>query len=162
MSKRLVVATLILLVLLAAAGFALGKRTIGDAPTLTVQTVEGKEVVLDLRKGPVLFVAYWCPHCDRFLLTAKEMGLERLPTVVSIWPRDGDTLADVVRETRAKLQRTGWEDTPFYVLMAGSPSYVQGTPTLVWWENGRMKAENPLMMSADRLRAVVSGEGAAQ
>ena len=158
MSKRFVVATLILLVLLAAAGFALGKRTVGDAPTLTVQTVEGKEVELNLRQEPILFVAYWCPHCEHFLLTAKEMGIERLPAVVSIWPREGDTFETVVQGTKEKLERTGWADTSFYVLMAGSPPYVQGTPTLAWWdeEKGKVETTNPLLLSEEELRALLA------
>ena len=123
--------------------------------TIHVQDANGNDAVVDLKNGPVLFVAYWCPHCEHFLRTAKEAGLDRFPTVVSIWPRQGDTLKDVVRATKAKLDRTGWGGTPFYVLMDDAPSYVQGTPTLAWWDGKRIQAANPLEMGPEEVKRLI-------
>lgn len=122
---------------------------------LRVQEMSGKDAVVHLKEGPVLFVAYWCPHCEHFLATARAAGLDRLPTVVSIWPREGDTLEDVVRETKAKLERTGWGGTPFYVLMGDPPSYVKGTPTLAWWDGRRIQVKNPLEMRPGELKELM-------
>lgn len=124
-----------------------------SATALAVQTPDGQPATVDLKDGPVLFIAHWCPHCEHFL---RSTSLDALPTVVSIWPRQGETLEDVAQATKAKLERTGWEGTPFYVLMGDAPDFVQGTPTLAWWDGERVRAENPLAMDPNELAAVVA------
>ena len=140
-----------LLVLTAGCGGAQSDTAFSDT-TLVVQTPDGQSATVDLKEGPVLFVAHWCPHCEQFLASTS---LDKLPTVVSIWPREGETLEDVVAATQEKLARTGWEGASFYVLMGATPDYVRATPTLAWWDDQQIRAENPLEMNPDDLAAVI-------
>lgn len=146
------VLTFVLMILATGCGGAQADTAL-PATVLSVQTPDGQPATVDLKDGPVLFVAHWCPHCEHFLASTS---LDQLPTVVSIWPRKGETLEDVAQATRAKLARTGWEGTPFYVLMGDAPEYVKGTPTLAWWDGKQIRAENPLGMNPDELASVVA------
>jgi len=122
---------------------------------LQVEVPDGTPVTLQLQDGPVLFVAHWCPHCEHFLASTPPSA--NPPRVVSIWPLKGETFQDMVRNTRAKLERTGWGSVPFYVLMDADrvPAYVRGTPTLAWWDGRSVRAANPLEMTPDELDAVL-------
>lgn len=145
------VATVLVLALLVTGCGNTGILKNGSETALRVVDENGQETVIDLKNGPVLFVAYWCPHCENFLTTAP---LRKLPTVVSTFPRKSDTVETLIHETRAKLERTGWKDTPFYVLME-YPAYVTQTPLLVWWDGYQIQAVNPFELSLDDFKDIL-------
>lgn len=145
------VITLTLLILAAGCSGA-QSNTVHKNTAFVAQTPDGRSARVDLKEGPVLFVAHWCPHCEHFLASTS---LDTLPTVVSIWPREGETFEDVVRATKEKLARTGWEDTPFYVLMGEAPDYIEATPTLAWWDGQHIRTGNPLEMDPSDLASVL-------
>ncbi len=121
------------------------------------QTATGEPVVVRVSEGPVLVIAHWCPHCAHFLAsTPPPRGPVR---VVSIWPRPGETVAQVAQATQEKLRDAGWGEVPFVVVMAREavPPVVTGTPLLVWQDEGGLHAENPLVMDPVRVRAVLDG-----
>ena len=52
-----------LLVLTAGCGGAQTNTALSDT-TLVAQTPDGQSATVDMKEGPVLFVAHWCPHCE--------------------------------------------------------------------------------------------------
>jgi len=153
-SRMTLVATVLVLALLVAGCGNAGILNGGSETALRVVDANGQETVIDLKDGPVLFIAYWCPHCENFLTTAP---LQKLPTIVSTFPRQGDTVDMLIRETRAKLERTGWKDTPFYVMME-YPAYATQTPLLVWWDGYQIQTINPFELTLDDLRNILGDD----
>lgn len=150
--KRFSIIMFFAVFLLAACGGA-GSQS-SEVGTYVVRDVNNEPVTLSLADGPILFIAYWCPHCETYL---ENAGLEQLPTVVSIFPQDGDTLQDVSEQTRAKLDRTGWPDTPFYISM-NDPDKVAFTPSLAFLEGDEVKVVNPFELEPQQIQALMSGQ----
>ncbi|MDQ0190241.1 TlpA family protein disulfide reductase [Alicyclobacillus cycloheptanicus] len=110
---------------------------------LTVYTADGKKVHLDAAKEPILFMAYWCPHCQRTLLLLQKnrSTLKTLPVVVSMGFQPGTTLSQAVKigeEEKRGLNLTAYQiyydvDTSQYAALAQ-----KGYPTLVFSDKGKL------------------------
>ena len=86
---------------------------------------KGQAVELNLEDGPVLFLAHWCPHCGEYLKTHEPLPDVR---VVAVYPMEGETVDDMMRNVRHKLDQVGWEDVPLYGSM--DPDIVKAVPTI--------------------------------
>lgn len=85
----------------------------GSAPKrgLKVLDRDGREVTLD-QAEPVLFFAWWCPHCPEALSKNRDMVL------VSTYFRDGE---DNVKKTEEKLKSLGISTGRCYYLPRDPP-----------------------------------------
>ncbi|WP_040290153.1 TlpA family protein disulfide reductase [Alicyclobacillus hesperidum] len=107
-----------------------------------VLQANGKSAHLDVTHGPLLFVAYWCPHCQRTLqlLTKLQSQLKQIPTLVDVGYPSGATLADAVRIDRAERAQLHLANFPTYFILApnaGDQYAPLGYPTLVYRQGGQ-------------------------
>lgn len=109
-----------------------------------VLDAQGHHVTLDAHKQPILFEAYWCPHCQRTLkLFEKQLGtLPVQPVVVSMGFDKGTTLQDAVKLGKAESSALGLSGlTVYYSLDPNISDYVPvGFPTMVFNDHGTLKA----------------------
>jgi hypothetical protein len=98
----------------------------------------GQAVELKLEDGPVLFVAHWCPHCGEYLKTHEPLPDVR---VVAVYPMEGETLGDMMKNVRRKLDQAGWEDVPLYGTM--EPDIVEGVPVIAYKSREDVFFRNP-------------------
>jgi thiol-disulfide isomerase/thioredoxin len=93
----------------------------------TVVDEKGQTVELKLEDEPVLFLAHWCPHCNGYLETHEPLPDLR---VVAVYPRDGETVEEMMNGVKTKLNQAGWEDVPLYGSM--DPDIVELVPTIAY------------------------------
>lgn len=118
---------------------------------LKVYDANGHAVILDARKTPVFFEAYWCPHCQRTLKLWSEnrSGVTQLPVMVSLGFAKGSTLADAVSVSKTEMKTFGLEKAKVYYYLGAPSDLVPGFPTLVFPHQGRlmmMQGEHTLPM----------------
>jgi hypothetical protein len=114
--------------LLALHGAAEGQEDVNQSAELAVETLDGEEVLLDLRERPALLFAWWCSHCTTALHAAAGLPERERPYLVAAYLRGGDT-----PKIKQKLAEAGLAG-PYY-LLPGEPS-VGEVPALLWWEGG--------------------------
>lgn len=118
-----------------------------SASTFThVQVVDGQgqKMTLSAAKQPILFVAYWCPHCQRTLvmLTKNESKLRQLPVIVSMGFQPGTTVAQAKKLTDAEHTTLGLSNQfhVYYGLYKNNAKYVPiGYPTLVFSDGQKLQ-----------------------
>lgn len=110
---------------------------------MKAMTADGRRVILNAQQQPLLFEAYWCPHCQRtlVLLDQSRSQLRRLPVVVSVGYFAGTSLAKAVqisREEMTELHLKGF--TVDYILApdAGVKYAGHGYPTLAFYTGGKL------------------------
>ncbi|MBX6351944.1 MAG: hypothetical protein IRZ10_01315 [Thermoflavifilum sp.] len=110
---------------------------------LHVLDASGHKVELDARRTPILFVAYWCPHCQRTLqlLVQNRDRLARLPVVVSMGFVPGTSVEQAVSLTRQEEQALHLAGlTIYYAVDPSSRAWVpNGYPTLVYAADGQLR-----------------------
>jgi|GEM_PF-2013795 len=111
-----------------------------------IQAVDanGKTVTLDARKEPILFVAYWCPHCQRtlVLLSRNESQLSQLPVVLSMGFQPNTTLAEAKKLTAAEHSALHLSSRfqVYYGLNVDAKKLVPiGFPTMVYSARGKLE-----------------------
>jgi thiol-disulfide isomerase/thioredoxin len=102
-----------------------------------VYTEDGKRVVLDAKQHPLLFVAYWCPHCQRTLvdLEKNQHQLKELPFVINMGFGPGASLAKAKLIEHQEMQALGLQSMKFYYVVNDPKEqrYIpNGFPTLVF------------------------------
>ncbi len=120
--------------------------SVGDSAifgTVTVLNGEGKKEILTSNNKPILFVAYWCPHCQRTLLQlAKHLKPREMPIIVSLGFVPGTSLSfakKVTGEEFSQLKIDQKSVTIDYVLDRNANKYTQyGYPTLVFSHHGQL------------------------
>lgn len=119
---------LVSIVLTACGGAALQNNTVSATEVQTVITTsdtQGKAVSLDLKDGPVLFIAHWCPYCQQYL---KQYEPEPNMKVVAVYPMDGETEEQLREKAEALLEEAGWSGVPLYVSM--DADFLEGVPSI--------------------------------
>ncbi len=103
---------------------------------ITVYAANGRKVVLDAKNTPILFVAYWCPHCQRtlVLLNKNRQSLSQFPTLVSMGFAPGTSLAEEVRITQEEMNYFHINHVKEYYYLGSNSQKLtpQGYPTLVF------------------------------
>ncbi|WP_062305363.1 TlpA family protein disulfide reductase [Alicyclobacillus sendaiensis] len=104
---------------------------------VTVWTASGRQEVLTADRQPLLFAAYWCPHCQRTLqlLTSIRHRLRRMPVIVNVGYPAGTSLQTAVRIAReedAALHLAPFEEVFILTPSAGDRYAPLGYPTLVF------------------------------
>ncbi|WAH35299.1 TlpA family protein disulfide reductase [Alicyclobacillus dauci] len=112
-----------------------------DYTHVSVLTAAGKRVVLDARQTPILFVAYWCPHCQRTLelLSSHKSELSRLPVIVNVGFPKNTELQEAVQVEAEETKQLNLHGFQMYYALdpaAGDKYAPQGYPTLAY-ENVR-------------------------
>lgn len=115
-----------------------------DYHHIRVLDANGKQVVLSVSQGPILFAAYWCPHCQRTLVlfSKKSQELQAKPVVVCVGYPAGTTLKQAVHvETEEVSELHLATFTTYYDLspQAGDIYAPKGYPTLAYQALGQTK-----------------------
>lgn len=109
---------------------------------LTVYSANGRVVHLNTTNQPILFIAYWCPHCQRTLVLLRKHRnqLKSLPVVVSMGFAPGTTLEEAVHIGRAEERALGLQNYQiFYDVQPNSGALVpNGFPTFVFPDHGQV------------------------
>lgn len=107
-----------------------------------VYDAAGRKTTLDASKTPLLFEAYWCPHCQRtlVLLNHNWSKLSQKPLIVSMGFKPNTSLKEAVHLEQQELQTYHMKSFQIYYLLDPNQSkYVPYTyPTLVFNRNGSL------------------------
>lgn len=105
--------------------------------SIPVVNANGDHLTLDASQRPVLFVAYWCPHCQRTLqLFTKNMAsLGQKPILVFVGYNKGTSLGQAVQVEHEEVRQLHLADFEVYYNLSSSASDTYaplGYPTLVY------------------------------
>lgn len=96
----------------------------------------GHQVVLNAKDQPLLFEAYWCPHCQRTLVSLNQhrATLQAFPTIVSMGFVTGTTLKQAVSLSETELNTFHITNVKVYYLLdpTESKQVIHSYPTLVF------------------------------
>lgn len=132
----------------------------GPVPTVIAATdAQGRQVQLDLRDGPVLVAAWWCPHCARLL---ARQDLPGLPRVVTVWPQAGQTLKQILQAEKSMMQADGWTgDWARGLYAAETVPGIDTVPTLLYIDTqGRVQELKGETMPAAEVTGLLGGRAA--
>ncbi|MBE3590680.1 MAG: hypothetical protein IMW98_07650 [Firmicutes bacterium] len=131
----------------------------GSVPTvITATDAEGRRVTLDLRDGPVLVAAWWCPHCAALL---ARNDLPGLPRVVTVWPQPGQSLEQALKVEQAMIQADGWTgDYGHGLFAAETVPGVDTVPTLLYLSGGKVEELKGETMPAAEVARNLGGKAA--
>ncbi|WP_051343645.1 TlpA family protein disulfide reductase [Alicyclobacillus herbarius] len=107
---------------------------------VTVYDANGRKVTLDAKKQPLLFEAYWCPHCQRtiVLLHKHANQLAEMPVLVSVGYAKGTTLTQAKRISDEEVRAFGLKNMKVYYLLDGDHGQYS-FPTLAFNHNGQVE-----------------------
>lgn len=109
-----------------------------------VYTEGGKIVHLDARRQPILFEAYWCPHCQRTLvmLNKHRSQFGRFPILVSFGFQPNTSLHQAIKLTNAETKAFNIKNVKvYYILQYHIRNYApNGIPELVFFHNGKLES----------------------
>lgn len=103
--------------------------------SLTVVDEHGHKVKLNHTARPILFEAYWCPHCQRTLLLfhKTESIMKQAPIVISTGFPQGTILPEAVAASNKEFGLLGLSGFTVYYALGNVqvPTY----PTLLFHQN---------------------------
>lgn len=103
---------------------------------IAVYTASGRQIHISAASHPVLFEAFWCPHCQRTLrlLSLHVRKPSELPWVVSMGYPSGTTVKEAARVSQKEMRAFGLTHATVYYSL--SPQWrilvPQKFPTLVF------------------------------
>lgn len=126
---------------------------------IPVVALDGTRTTVDATAAPVLFVAWWCPHCHDLLRQLAVMPLPRRPVLISTFFRSRD-MAEERERTLVSLSDAGTApESGWTVYLDASPRYlVPSVPMLAYMDAGRWHLE---LATPDGVRAAMEHLGAA-
>lgn len=109
---------------------------------IPVVALDGTRTTVDATATPVLFVAWWCPHCHDLLRQLAVMPLPRKPVLISTFFRSRD-MAEERGRTLISLKDAGISpESGWTVYLDASPKYlVPSVPMLAFMDAGRWHLE---------------------
>lgn len=103
--------------------------------SLTVVDENGNKLKLNHSTRPVLFEAYWCPHCQRTLVLFHKTApiMKQAPLVISTGFPQGTTLPEAVTASKREFALLGLSGFTVYYALGNVqvPTY----PTLLFHQN---------------------------
>lgn len=101
----------------------------------------GKKSVLDAKKQPMLFLAYWCPHCERTIdmWTIHQKQIKSFPLLVFVGYPDGTSLAIAKQRAWAELHYFHVpvkENGVYFVIGSKQTKYVPNGFPALFFERG--------------------------
>lgn len=102
---------------------------------IDVVNAEGKKVVLNASQTPVLFEAYWCPHCQRTIKMLAEhwSSLKNKPIFISTGFPNGTPLSEAVMVSRDEMRFMKVpKPTVYYLIGSSAEKYISIIPDLVF------------------------------
>ncbi|MDI3299509.1 MAG: hypothetical protein QJR08_10130, partial [Bacillota bacterium] len=128
----------------------------GPVPlVITATDAQGRQARLDLRDGPVLVAAWWCPHCARLLARSDLPGL---PRVVTVWPQPGQSLEQALKAEQAMMQADGWTgDYERGLFAAETVPGVDTVPTMLYLSGGKVGELKGETIPAAEVTALLGG-----
>ncbi|MBX6773558.1 MAG: hypothetical protein IRY83_17705 [Chloroflexi bacterium] len=131
----------------------------GSVPrVITATDAEGRRITLDLRDGPVLVAAWWCPHCAALLARSDLPGL---PRVVTVWPQSGQTMKQILQAEESMMKADGWRgDWAHGLFAAETVPGVDTVPTLLYWSGGKVEELKGETIPATDVARVLGGKAA--
>ncbi len=102
---------------------------------IAVFTKNGQKILLNASQKPILFEAYWCPHCQRtlVLLNKNLKNKDQMPIIVSTGFPAGTTIAEANRVNQEEMSSLHIQgDEVYYLLDSDSDNSVQHIPMLVF------------------------------
>ncbi len=161
-------AALLSVVLLATAttvaGVALGRKgaallqDVRPFRRIAVATLDGRLTTIDATRTPVLFFAWWCPHCEKLMKEMAGAPLSRRPVLVSTFFRSRSFTENRER-TLAELRNVGLSpENAWTVYLDETPrALVNSVPTLAYLADGRWHVE--VVTRIDALKAALKASG---
>ncbi len=106
-------------------------------------TAKGRMVMLNASRQPILFEAYWCPHCQRTLiaLNKNKAHFKRLPVLVSEGFVPGTTLLQAIHLTSQEISAYHLNGFRVYYILNTNEvakNSKNGFPTLVFSRQGHL------------------------
>lgn len=96
----------------------------------------GHQVVLNAKEQPLLFEAYWCPHCQRTLVSLNQhrSTLHAFPTLVSMGFVPGTTLNEAIALSDTELNTFHITNVKVYYLLdpTEAKQLIHSYPTMVF------------------------------
>lgn len=117
-------------------------KTVNDSLYNSVKVLNqnGKAVTLNVSNTPLLFEAYWCPHCQRtiVMLSANRSSLNKVPTIISTGFAPNTSIKQAVYISDQEFKALDLHKFKVYYLLNHSllSKYVTDYPTLVFQKNG--------------------------
>ena len=109
---------------------------------ISVLSSSGEKVQLNAHTQPVLFEAYWCPHCQRTLVLLHQnlKSLHHQPILVSSGFAAGTTLRQAVALSHAEIKDLGLNGFKVYYILGNNYSkFVPvGFPTLIFKQKNQL------------------------
>lgn len=99
-----------------------------DNGKMTVFTVDGETIQLDLRDRPILFWAWWCPYCTDDIANIKRLPNDQKPYLVITAIKNLD---EDVQKSKEKLADLKVEDATIYIY---DKERMVLLPTLFFWD----------------------------
>jgi len=86
---------------------------------VTAYSASGKLIHLNPKKQPILFEAYWCPHCQRtiVMMDKERSQLNRLPILVSLGFQPNTSLKQAVQLTNKEITELHLKNLKVYYLL---------------------------------------------
>ncbi|MCY0876809.1 MAG: hypothetical protein OWT28_11150 [Firmicutes bacterium] len=107
-----------------------------------VQESSGRWTTLDAMTHPVLFVAYWCPHCQRTLVMLQKNAshMTQWPTIVFTGYPPGFPLkwAKAIEAQELRALHLHFIKDPLYLIGNADMKYITGFPYLMFKDNGKL------------------------
>lgn len=102
---------------------------------IRVQTESGQWVTLNAKQHPILFVAYWCPHCQRTLVLMNQHfhSPNDWPTIVYVGYANGFPLSSAVKIADEEKETFHLSFTkPYFLIGTVEKKYIDGFPFLAF------------------------------
>ncbi|QQE79551.1 hypothetical protein [Alicyclobacillus sp. SO9] len=106
--------------------------------SMTIVNKNGNPITFN-KTQPILFEAYWCPHCQRtlLLLSSGQSKLKNPPVIVSTGFPKNTSLKEAVATSKKEFKMLGITGFKVYYALKENKKLITGFPTLVFTMHSR-------------------------